>query len=71
MHIVQCYSLYFAGIIDSSGLKLIYTPTLRDIDVGMLEAGLTQGIIVPPGQSDFQVSGYCHKDVTKQVCLYE
>ncbi|XP_074594272.1 dopamine beta-hydroxylase-like [Brevipalpus obovatus] len=56
-----------SGIIDNSGLRIYYTPTLRKYDVGVLEIGLeyTDKNSIPPGQSLFDVSGYCVAECTR------
>ncbi|KAG8195957.1 hypothetical protein JTE90_028931 [Oedothorax gibbosus] len=50
-----------AGVIDSSGITLTYTPTLRANDAGVMELGLeyTNSMAIPPRQADFQLTGYC------------
>jgi len=53
--------------VDSSGIRITYTPTLRDNDVGMLQMGSVYGIFVPPKVEEFDVIAYCHSSCTEQV----
>lgn len=55
------------GHIDSSGIRITYTPTLRTYDSGTFEVGMVQGIAVPPGDNGFAVHSYCLGDCTGQV----
>jgi len=50
-----------SGIVDSSGIRIYYTPSLRKYDVGVIEIGLeyTDKNSIPPGQKSFDVSAYC------------
>ena len=64
------------GIIDSSGLKLWYTPTLREYSAGVLQIGLSSDTalnvlppisqFIPPGIERAVNYGYCFSD-----CLNE
>lgn len=57
------------GIIDSSGIKLTYTPSLREYDAGVMELGLeyTDKMAIPPHQPDFSLTGYCVAECTRAV----
>ncbi|XP_066265485.1 DBH-like monooxygenase protein 1 homolog isoform X1 [Branchiostoma lanceolatum] len=50
-----------SGLYDSSGLRMTYTPELRDNDVGVLEVGMmaSQYLVIPPHAVDFSSSGFC------------
>ncbi|XP_077992068.1 DBH-like monooxygenase protein 1 homolog [Glandiceps talaboti] len=47
--------------VDSSGIRMYYTPLLRDNDAGVMEVGSIVGPahIIPPGASEFVTSGHC------------
>ncbi|CAL1263625.1 unnamed protein product [Larinioides sclopetarius] len=55
------------GVIDSSGIKLTYTPSLREYDAGVMELGLeyTNKMAIPPHQADFKLTGYCVAECTR------
>ncbi|CAB3368735.1 Hypothetical predicted protein [Cloeon dipterum] len=52
--------------IDSSGIKLLVTPTLRPLDAGVMELGLEyiDKMAIPPSQPSFLLSGYCISECT-------
>nr|BAO52001.1 tyramine beta-hydroxylase [Gryllus bimaculatus] len=52
--------------VDSSGVRLYLTPTLRKYDGGVIELGLeyTDKMAIPPGQAEFMLSGYCVTECT-------
>ncbi|XP_078608530.1 DBH-like monooxygenase protein 1 homolog [Branchiostoma floridae x Branchiostoma japonicum] len=49
------------GLYDSSGLRFIYTPELRDNDIGIMEVGMRVGKhhVIPPGTDSFITSAFC------------
>ncbi|CAH1233413.1 MOXD1 [Branchiostoma lanceolatum] len=51
-----------SGIHDSSGLRLTYTPELRDNDMGALEVGVvvTKYHVIPPHTEAFVSVGFCN-----------
>lgn len=53
--------------LDHSGMRILYTPTLRQYDTGILEIGLeyTDKNSIPPIQSDFDLAGYCTAGCTR------
>ncbi|XP_071096981.1 uncharacterized protein [Haliotis cracherodii] len=53
-----------AGVIDSSGIRIHYTPTLRLHDAGVLETGVMVDPfqIIPPEYESFKSRGYCNMD---------
>ncbi|CAF3583690.1 unnamed protein product [Rotaria socialis] len=55
------------GIIDQSGIRLYYTPTLRKYDAGIMEVGLEYNPknSIPPDSSAFRISGYCKSECTQ------
>ncbi|XP_025905350.1 dopamine beta-hydroxylase [Nothoprocta perdicaria] len=59
--------LVFKGRRDSSGIRLYYTARLRRYDAGILELGLvyTPVMAIPPGEAEFQLSGYCTDKCTR------
>ncbi|KAL1254708.1 hypothetical protein QQF64_016937 [Cirrhinus molitorella] len=56
------------GIVDSSGLRLYYSPSLRRYDAGVIETGVWVSLyhMLPPGIQDFITEGHC-----TQECLQE
>ncbi|KAG0710175.1 Dopamine beta-hydroxylase [Chionoecetes opilio] len=58
--------LRHAGRVDSSGLSLHYTRTLRAHDAAIMELGLeyTDKMAIPPHLSSFTLSGYCVPECT-------
>ncbi|KAF1663106.1 DBH-like monooxygenase protein 1, partial [Aptenodytes patagonicus] len=52
---------YTEGLIDNSGLRLIYTPVIRKYDAGVIEAGLWVSLFhnIPPGMPEFVSEGHC------------
>ncbi|XP_054271287.1 dopamine beta-hydroxylase [Macrosteles quadrilineatus] len=55
-----------AGMVDSSGLRVYVSPTLRAHDAGVIELGLEyiDKMAIPPGQPHFPLSGYCISECT-------
>ncbi|XP_066270877.1 DBH-like monooxygenase protein 1 homolog [Branchiostoma lanceolatum] len=53
--------LLASGIRDSSGMRLTYTPELRDNDMGILEVGVlvNKFHVIPPHVQEFKSAGYC------------
>ncbi|XP_078698163.1 DBH-like monooxygenase protein 1 homolog [Branchiostoma floridae x Branchiostoma belcheri] len=53
-----------SGISDSSGIRITYTPELRDHDMGTLEVGVlvTQYHVIPPDTEEFTSSGFCNAE---------
>ncbi|KAI8520192.1 hypothetical protein Bbelb_034490 [Branchiostoma belcheri] len=51
-----------SGLYDSSGLKMTYTPELRENDIGIFEVGHRVGKfhVVPPGADIFTSAAFCH-----------
>ncbi|XP_035668392.1 DBH-like monooxygenase protein 1 homolog [Branchiostoma floridae] len=54
--------LLTSGIQDSSGIRLTYTPELRDNDLGTLEVGVlvNKYHVVPPRVPEFTSAGFCN-----------
>ncbi|XP_021938401.1 dopamine beta-hydroxylase [Zootermopsis nevadensis] len=52
--------------VDSSGIRMYLTPTLRRFDGGVIELGLeyTDKMAIPPHQPAFVLSGYCITECT-------
>ncbi|XP_048387111.1 DBH-like monooxygenase protein 1 homolog isoform X3 [Stegostoma tigrinum] len=59
---------YQEGYIDSSGLKLLYTPVLRKYDAGVIETGVWVSLyhMIPPNMSSYISQGHCTME-----CLQE
>lgn len=66
-------NLCSSGVIDSSGITLTYTPSLREHDAGVMELGLeyTNKMAIPPHQTDFQLTGYCVAECSRAVSLLQ
>uniref|UniRef100_A0A6Q2XIZ8 DOMON domain-containing protein n=1 Tax=Esox lucius TaxID=8010 RepID=A0A6Q2XIZ8_ESOLU len=56
------------GVVDSSGLRLFYTPELRQYDAGVIETGVWVSLyhMLPPGMPEFVSEGHCTHE-----CLQE
>ncbi|XP_077076384.1 DBH-like monooxygenase protein 1 homolog [Siphateles boraxobius] len=56
------------GIVDSSGLRFYYSPSLRRYDAGVIETGVWVSLyhMLPPGMQDYITDGHC-----TQECLQE
>mmetsp|Transcript_9062 Transcript_9062/g.18318 ORF Transcript_9062/g.18318 Transcript_9062/m.18318 type:complete len:643 (-) Transcript_9062:35-1963(-) len=52
---------------DSSGLKMLYTPTLRPNDVGIMYTGALVGIDIPPNQERYDLNARCPWGCTANV----
>ena len=58
------------GVVDSSGLRILLTPNLREYDAGIMSAGIEVqplALIVPPMQEEFTTLGRCTADCTGKV----
>ncbi|PSN45176.1 Dopamine beta-hydroxylase [Blattella germanica] len=60
------HSRFFLDWVDSSGIRLHLSPTLRKYDGGVIELGLeyTDKMAIPPRQPQFQLTGYCITECT-------
>ena len=60
-----------AGVLDSSGVKFIYTDESQQQRAGVLVAGYdiihNSGMIIPPGRDDFTITGLCPRECTQRV----
>lgn len=56
------------GMMDSSGLRLFYSPELRQYDAGVIETGVWVSLyhMLPPGLHEYTSEGHC-----TQECLQE
>lgn len=56
-------------MVDNSGLKIYYTPTLRKHDAGILSVGIDPNWrhIIPPGQRAVISEGQCVEECTKRA----
>lgn len=58
-----------SGIVDSSGLRLFYTPRLRSYDAGVIETGVWVSLyhMLPPGMQDYVTEGHCMQECLQEV----
>jgi len=56
-----------ADFVDSSGLRMLYTPTLRQHDVGVLSTGALAGLHIPAGEESYSVNARCPSGCTSSV----
>lgn len=58
-------------IVDSSGIRIIYTPTLRKHDAASLLIGESTNRlqIIPPFEKDFLDQGFCSEECLRKVSL--
>jgi len=59
-------------IVDSSGLRFVYTSNLRQYDASVIEVGhAVSGLeqIIPPNAQSFQQAGECTSQCLDQVCV--
>lgn len=56
---------------DSSGIRLTLSPTLRPHDGGVMELGLeyTDKMAIPPGQPAFPLTGFCISECSEVVSV--
>ena len=59
--------LLCTGVVDASGVRIEYTPTLRQEDAGIFSVGSVTGLFIPPNTDEFKVNGYCHSSCTSEV----
>lgn len=64
--------MIFPAWVDSSGIRLTVSQTLRPHDGGVMELGLeyTDKMAIPPGQPRFDLTGYCISECTEVVSVY-
>lgn len=69
------FLILFPDVVDSSGLRLLYTPKLRDYDAGVMETGVWVSLyhMLPPGMQDYITEGHCTQEclqeVANEICL--
>ncbi|XP_078507305.1 DBH-like monooxygenase protein 2 [Lissotriton helveticus] len=58
-----------SGQIDSSGIRMYYTPSLREHDVGILVTGITERFFnfIPPQAESFNLYTICKTDLFNQM----
>ena len=61
--------MYFAGVIDNSGIRVSLTKTLRPIEVSLLSMGLDVNFkhVIPPFQEAFISKSYCSQKCIGKV----
>ena len=59
----------FAGVVDSSGIRVWYTDTSREHDAGILLIGhhTVPLMVIPPNAKNFTVTGFINEDCTNRV----
>ncbi|XP_050717468.1 DBH-like monooxygenase protein 1 isoform X2 [Eriocheir sinensis] len=60
------------GVVDDSGLRLLYTKKLRQYDAGVLSVGhvVQKGLVIPPGQA-WRTIGHCGSPCLEAVLPLE
>lgn len=60
---------FTTGIVDSSGLRLYYSPSLRRYDAGVIETGVWVSLyhMLPPGMQDYITEGHCTQECLQEV----
>ncbi|XP_031437893.1 DBH-like monooxygenase protein 1 homolog [Clupea harengus] len=61
------------GLLDSSGLRLFYTPKLRQYDAGVIETGVWVSLyhMLPPGMQDYVSEGHCTRECLQESLEHE
>uniref|UniRef100_UPI00398ED939 dopamine beta-hydroxylase n=1 Tax=Pristiophorus japonicus TaxID=55135 RepID=UPI00398ED939 len=61
--------LRLSGRSDRSGIRLFYTPSLREFSAGIMELGLvyTPVMAIPPREASFVLRGYCTAECTERT----
>lgn len=65
----QFVFLWFAGVVDNSGIRVHYTANLRASDGGVLVSGMNMNwtTLIPPYQESFTTYGHCGGFCTQEV----
>ncbi len=60
---------FSTGTVDSSGLRLYYSPSLRRYDAGVIETGVWVSLyhMLPPGMQDYITEGHCTQECLQEV----
>lgn len=67
---VHCkITVSLSGVVDSSGLRLFYTPELRQYDAGVIETGVWVSLyhMLPPGMQEYVSEGHCTRECLQEV----
>ncbi|XP_043539213.1 DBH-like monooxygenase protein 1 homolog isoform X3 [Chiloscyllium plagiosum] len=61
------------GYVDSSGLKLLYTPVLRKYDAGVIETGVWVSLyhMIPPNMPSYTSQGHCTMECLEEALSQE
>ncbi|GCC25601.1 DBH-like monooxygenase protein 1 homolog isoform X1 [Chiloscyllium punctatum] len=64
---------YQEGYVDSSGLKLLYTPVLRKYDAGVIETGVWVSLyhMIPPNMPSYISQGHCTMECLEEALSQE
>lgn len=64
---------YQADLIDSSGLRLFYTPVLREYDAGVIETGVWVSLyhMIPPSLPEYISEGHCTTECLQEALELE
>lgn len=56
-------------MLDSSGIRLHYTPALRSHDAALMVAGIAVSAlhVIPPAQKEYKTVGICSSECTEGV----
>lgn len=62
----------FVTVRDNSGLRIHYTPNLRQHDAGILSTGIAVSPLhmIPPAQPAYRTFGYCPSQCTNKVSSF-
>ncbi|KAK6195952.1 hypothetical protein SNE40_001271 [Patella caerulea] len=60
---------HLSDVVDSSGLRMYFTPTLRKYDGDIMQTGVAVDPLqmIPPGYASFLSTGYCGVDCTNKA----
>ena len=63
------YVCPFAGVVDSSGVRIWYTDTPREHDAGMILVGYSVHpyMVIPPNAKNYTVTGFVSEECTNRV----
>ena len=71
--IVLSHVMFVSDYVDSSGMRMWVSPTLREFDSATLMAGVKVSYehLIPPGAESFRTDGHClHSCLSDVSCYY-